>query len=51
MCQKAFGAFYAPLSKIQYKDFRLKHLPDNLPLLKAKDHPIHAKAHGGGGAH
>lgn len=29
-----------PAMKIQYKDFKIKHLPDNLPLLKAEDHPI-----------
>ncbi len=29
-----------PPMKIQYKDFKLQHLPDNLPLLKAEDHPI-----------
>ena len=25
---------------IQYKDFKIKHLSDDLPLLKAEDHPI-----------
>lgn len=29
-----------PKMKIQYKDFKIKHLPDNLPLEKAEDHPI-----------
>jgi arylsulfatase A-like enzyme len=29
-----------PAMKIQYKDFKIKHLPDDLPLLKAEDHPI-----------
>jgi len=29
-----------PAMKIQYKDFRIKHLPDDLPLEKAEDHPI-----------
>ncbi len=28
-----------PAMKIQYKDFRIKHLPDNLPLRKPEDHP------------
>jgi choline-sulfatase len=29
-----------PAMKIQFKDFKIKHLPDNLPLLKPEDHPI-----------
>jgi len=28
-----------PAMKIQYQDFRIKHLPDDLPLLKPQDHP------------
>ncbi len=35
-----------PAMKIQYKDFRIKHLPDDLPLLKPEDHPIPAEAYG-----
>ena len=35
-----------PPMKIQYKDFRIKHLPDNLPLLKVDDNPIPATATG-----
>ncbi len=35
-----------PAMEIQYKDFKIKHLPDNLPLLKAVDHPIPADAVG-----
>ncbi len=35
-----------PPMEIQYKDFRIKHLPDELPLEKAADHPIPADAHG-----
>lgn len=31
-----------PAMKIQYKDFKIKHLPDDLPLLKDEDHPIPA---------
>ena len=31
-----------PAMKIQYKDFKIKHLPDDLPLLKPEDHPIPA---------
>ena len=29
-----------PPMKIEYKDFRIKHLPDDLPLLEAKYHAI-----------
>ena len=35
-----------PAMKIEYKDMRLKNLPDNLPLLKPEDHPIPADAYG-----
>ncbi len=35
-----------PEMKIQYKDFRIRHLPDNLPLLDPADHPIPADAYG-----
>ncbi len=35
-----------PAMKIQYKDFKIKHLPDNLPLKQAEDHPIPASATG-----
>ncbi|WP_442510223.1 sulfatase-like hydrolase/transferase [Novipirellula sp. SH528] len=35
-----------PAMKIQYKDFKIKHLPDDLPLLKAEDHPIPSDAYG-----
>jgi arylsulfatase A-like enzyme len=35
-----------PEMKIQYKDFRIKHLPDDLPLQTAADHPIPADAYG-----
>ncbi len=35
-----------PAMTIQYKDFKIKHLPDDLPLLKAEDHPIPADAVG-----
>lgn len=31
-----------PAMKIQFQDFRIKHLPDELPLLKPEDHPIRA---------
>lgn len=35
-----------PPMQIQYKDFRIKHLPDNLPLQSAADHPIPPTAYG-----
>ncbi|QDT21451.1 Arylsulfatase [Gimesia chilikensis] len=35
-----------PKMKIQYKDFKIKHLPDDLPLEQAEDHPISADAYG-----
>ncbi|GAA5509747.1 sulfatase-like hydrolase/transferase [Novipirellula caenicola] len=35
-----------PAMKIQYKDFKIKHLPDDLPLLTAEDHPIPSDAYG-----
>jgi hypothetical protein len=35
-----------PAMTIQYKDFRIKHLPDDLPLQQADDHPIPDNAYG-----
>jgi hypothetical protein len=35
-----------PAMKIQFKDFKIKHLPDDLPLLKPADHPIPAGSPG-----
>jgi choline-sulfatase len=35
-----------PAMKIQFKDFKIKHLPDDLPLQKAEDHSIPADAYG-----
>ncbi len=35
-----------PAMKIQYKDFKIKHLPDDLPLLEAKEHVIPPEAYG-----
>jgi arylsulfatase A-like enzyme len=35
-----------PAMEVQFKDFRIKHLPDDLPLEKIKDHPIPADAVG-----
>jgi arylsulfatase A-like enzyme len=31
-----------PAMKIQFKDFKIQHLPDDLPILKFDDHPIPA---------
>ncbi len=35
-----------PPMEIQYKDFRIKHLPDGLPLIQANEVTIPAEAHG-----
>ena len=35
-----------PEMTIRYKDFRIKHLPDDLPLESAEDHPIPDDAYG-----
>ncbi|MCA9062132.1 MAG: sulfatase-like hydrolase/transferase [Planctomycetaceae bacterium] len=35
-----------PAMKIQYRDFRIRHLPDEMPLLKPEDYPIPADAYG-----
>ena len=35
-----------PAMTIQYKDFKVRHLPDDLPLQTAEDHPIPADAYG-----
>lgn len=29
-----------PAMKVQYKDFLIKHLPDDMSLEKSEDHPI-----------
>jgi choline-sulfatase len=29
-----------PAMKIQFQDFRIRHLPDDLPLLSPEDHPV-----------
>lgn len=42
----AMQVHVGPAMKIEFKDMRLKNLPDNLPLLKPEAHPIPAKAHG-----
>ncbi|MEO8271672.1 MAG: DUF1080 domain-containing protein [Aureliella sp.] len=35
-----------PAMKIQYKDFKIKHLPNDLPLLKAEENAIAENAYG-----
>ncbi len=35
-----------PAMKIQYKDFKIRHLPDDMPLLKPAEHPIPSDAYG-----
>jgi hypothetical protein len=35
-----------PAMTIQYKNIRIKNLPDDLPLQKPEDHPIPAEAYG-----
>ena len=35
-----------PAMKIQYKDFKIRHLADDLPLEREEDHPIPADAYG-----
>lgn len=35
-----------PPMTIQYRDFRIRHLPDDLPLASAEAHPIPATAYG-----
>lgn len=42
----AMQVHVGPAMTIQYKDMRIKHLPDDLPLEKAEDHPIPADAYG-----
>ena len=42
----AMQVHVGPAMTIQYKNLRIKHLPDDLPLLKSDDHPIPAKAYG-----
>lgn len=35
-----------PEMKVQFKDFKIKHLPDDMPLQKFEDHPIPAGSPG-----
>jgi hypothetical protein len=41
-----FQVHVGPAMQIQYKDIRIKHLPDNLPLLTIQDRPIPKGAYG-----
>ena len=36
----AFQVHVGPAMTVQFKDIRIKHFPDNLPLIKLKDSPI-----------
>ena len=42
----AMQVHVGPAMRIQYRDFRIKHLPDDLPLQTAEQHPIPADAYG-----
>jgi hypothetical protein len=42
----AMQVHVGPAMKIQFKDLRIKHLPDDLPLEKSEDYPIPAEAYG-----
>jgi len=42
----AMQVHVGPAMTIQYKNIRLKNLPDDLPLKKPEDHPIPADAYG-----
>jgi len=38
----AMQVHVGPAMKVQFKDLKIKHLPDDVPLLKPEDHPIPA---------
>jgi len=42
----AMQVHVGPAMKIEYKEFKIEHLPDDLPLQKVKDHPIPSDATG-----
>ena len=42
----AMQVHVGPPMTIEFKEMLIKHLPDDLPLLQPKDHPISASAHG-----
>jgi choline-sulfatase len=42
----AMQVHVGPAMKVQFKDFKIKHLPDDLPLQTADDHPIPAGSTG-----
>ena len=41
-----FQVHVGPAMQIQFKDIRIKHLPDNLPLKTLEENPIPAEAYG-----
>lgn len=42
----AMQVHVGPKMQVQFKEIRIKHLPDDLPLEKVVDHPIPANAYG-----
>lgn len=42
----AMQVHVGPAMTVQFKDYKIKHLPDNLPLVTLADHPIPASAVG-----
>jgi hypothetical protein len=42
----AMQVHVGPAMQVQFKDIRIQHLPDDLPLLRAEDHPIPAGSPG-----
>ena len=42
----AMQVHVGPAMKVQFKNIRIEHLPDDLPLLRAEDHPIPAGSPG-----
>ena len=42
----AMQVHVGPAMQVQFKDIRIQHLPDDLPLLRAEDHPIPASSPG-----
>jgi hypothetical protein len=42
----AMQVHVGPAMKVQFKDLRIQHLPDDLPLLRAEDHPVPAGSPG-----
>ncbi len=42
----AIQVHVGPPMTVEFKDFKIKHLPDNLPLVERGEHPIPATAYG-----